>query len=136
MAAGLAQEELQRVGRRLERLGRGRRRLLRRRLGLGLSLRLRREQLDAAPVELLVDGLGLERVELERLEDLDQLDLTELAARLRRLEQRGELLGGENRLDLDGGYWIPLNRPSPGRCSRVAKLPKHAVPCRVKSSAR
>ena len=88
------------------------------------------------PFELLIDRLRLERVELERLEHLDELDLTELAARLRRLEQRGELLGGENRLDLDGGYWIPLNGPSPGRSSRLAKLPKHAVTRRVKSSAR
>src|SRR5690242_12669407 len=136
MAAGLAQEELQRVGRGLERLGDRRRCLLGRRLGLGLSLRLRCAQLDAAPVELLVDGLRLERIKLERFEHLDQVDLAELAARLRRLEESRELLDGENRLDLDGCYWIPLNRPSPGRCSRLAKLPKHAAPCRVKSSAR
>jgi hypothetical protein len=99
----LAQEELQRVGRRLER-----RRLLGRRLGLRLVLGLD-EQLDAAPVELLIDGLRLERIELEGLQQLDQLDLPELAARLRRFEQRRELLAGEDRLDLDGGcYWIPL----------------------------
>ena len=109
--AGLAQEELQRVGRRLERLRRRRRRLLGRRLGLGLALRLD-EQLDPAPVELLIDGVGLERIELERLQHLDQLDLPQLAAGLRRLEQRRQLLAGEDRLDLDGGYWIPLNRRS------------------------
>src|SRR5699024_1120249 len=112
-----------------------RRRLLGRRLGLGLALRLGGEQLDTAPVELLVDSLRLERIELERLEHLDQLDLPELAAGLRCLEQRGQLLAGENRLDLDGGYWIPL-KTLPGRCSRSANLPKHAEHPRVKSSAR
>ena len=74
MPAGLAQEELQRVGRRLERLSYRRWCLLGRGLGLGFALRLD-EQLDSAPVELLVDGLRLEGVELERLEHLDQLDL-------------------------------------------------------------
>jgi hypothetical protein len=113
VAPGLAQEELQRVGRRLERLGRHRRRLLGLRLRLGLPLRVD-EQLDAAPVELLIDGLRLERVELEGLDHLDQLDLPQLAARLRRLEERYELLAGENRFDLDGCYWIPLNRRSVG----------------------
>ena len=74
MPARLTQEELQRVGRRLERLRRGRGCLLGRRLRLGLALGLG-EQLDAAPVELLIDGFRLERVELERLQHLDQLDL-------------------------------------------------------------
>jgi hypothetical protein len=132
--AGFAQEELQRVGRRLERLGRRRGSLLGRRLGLCLALRLD-EQLDAAPVELLIDRLRLERIELERLENLDQLYLPELAARLRGLEQRRQLLAGENRLDLDGCYRIPLIGAR-GRCSRLVKLPKHADPRLVKSNAR
>ena len=113
MTAGLAKEELQRVSRRLERLDRRGPCLLGRRLRLRLGLPFRLgEQLDAAPVELLVDGLRLEGVELEGLEHLDQLGLPQLAARLRGLEERRELLAGENRLDLDGGYWIPLNRRS------------------------
>ena len=84
-------------------------RQLGRRFGYGLPFWFG-EQLDAAPVELLVDGLRLERVELERFEHVDELHLPKLAARLRRLEQRRELLAGEDRLDLDGCYWIPLNR--------------------------
>jgi len=132
--AGLAQEELQRVGRRLERLGRRGWRLLGRRLRLCLALWLD-EQLDPAPVELLIHGLRLERVKLEGLQQLDELGLPELAARLGRLEQRRELLGGENRLDLDGGYWFPLI-DAPGRLFRLIKLPKHADPRWVKSNAR
>jgi hypothetical protein len=93
------------------------------------------QQFDATPVELLVDGLGLEWVELERFEHLEEFDLPELAARLRRLEQRRELLADEDRLDLDGCYWIPLNRRS-WTSSRLMKLPKHVDPLRVKSSAR
>ena len=132
MPAGLAQEELQRVGRRLERLRRRRRRLLGRRLRLGLALRLG-EQLDPAPVELLIDGLGLERIELERLEHLDQLDLAQLAAGLRRLEQRRQLLAREDRLDLDGRHWFPLNRRSwtlfpPGRSYRNTPTPSGSSP--------
>jgi hypothetical protein len=134
VAARLAQEELQRVGRRLERLCRRRRCLLGWRLRFGLALRLD-EQLDAAPVELLIDGLRLERVELERLQQFDQLDLLQLAAGLRRLEQRRQLLGGEDRLDLDGGYRFPLIG-APGRCSRLGNLPKHGGHPRVKSNAR
>lgn len=109
MASGLAQEQLERVGRRLERLRgrRWRRRLLR----LGLPLRLG-EQLDAAPVELLVDRLRFERVELERLQHVHQLDLPELSARLGGLEQRRQLLARENRLDLDRAHMVPLNRRS------------------------
>jgi hypothetical protein len=94
------------------------------------------EQLDAPPVELLIDGLGLERIELERLQDLDQLDLSQLAARLRRLEQRCELFADENRLELDRGQYVPLNRRFLDVRSRLSNLPKHARPPRVKSSAR
>src|SRR4029079_16095390 len=72
VAAGLAQKELQRVGVRLERWRDRRWCLLPRRLGLGLALRLD-EQLDAAPVELLVDGLRLEGVELERAQRARQI---------------------------------------------------------------
>src|SRR5262249_18723363 len=63
------------------------------RLGLRVLLfRLLRQQLDAAAVELAVHGLDLERVELHRLEQLDELLVAPLAARLRRLEQRRQPL--------------------------------------------
>ena len=59
------------------------------------------EQLDPSPVELLVDGFELERLELERLEDLVQVDLPHLPVRFGGLEQRRKLLVHEDRLDLD-----------------------------------
>ena len=93
--AGLAEEELERVGRRLD----GRRRGRRGRCGL-LFLGLD-EQLDAAPVELLVDGLDLQRVELERFEQLVQFDLAKLSVSFCSLEQRRKFLVDEDRLDLD-----------------------------------
>ena len=120
--AGLAQEELQRVGRRLDRLD-GRRG--RRRRGLGLLLRLLRQQLDAAPVELDVHGFDLERVELHRLEQLDQLLLAQLAARLGRFEQRRKLLVDEDRLDLDGQLRPPGSEICPGQTFRTFNQPKH-----------
>ncbi len=133
--AGLTQEQLQGVCRRLERLWRRRRRLLGWRLGVGFALR-RREQLDPAPVELLVDRLGLEGIELERLQPLDQLQLPELTARLRRLELRREFLARVDRLDLDGRHsFFPLSRRS-RTFSRLLKLPKHGDPPRVKFCAR
>ena len=95
------------------------------RLGLGLVLGLD-EQLDAASVELLVDRLDLERIELERLEHLDELGLLELAARLGGFEQRRQLLSHENRLDLDGRQIRSPSIGAPGRRSRLANLPKHA----------
>ena len=50
------------------------------------------EELDAPAVELHVQRVDLEHVELERLEDLLELRLAYLAARLAGFEQRRELL--------------------------------------------
>src|SRR3954453_13405647 len=70
--AGLAEEELQRIRRRLDRLdGSGR-------WCGSLFLLFFDDELDAAAIELLVHGVGLERVELEWLEKLVQVDLPEL----------------------------------------------------------
>jgi hypothetical protein len=92
--AGFAEEELQRVGRRLDRSRDGR--------GWGSRFLLRLDdQLDPAAVELLIDGFELERLELERLEDLVQLDLADLPVRLGSFEQRRKLLVHEDRIDLD-----------------------------------
>ena len=65
VTSGLAQEELQRVGRRLPG-DRSRRRLGRRR-----ELFLR-QQLDAAGLELAVDAFELERIEAQLLAGLGQ----------------------------------------------------------------
>src|SRR5581483_743053 len=90
VAAGLAEEELERVGGRLPReRGRGRRH--RGRLDLGLLDRVH-DHLDRALLELAEDGVDLERVELERLEHLVQLGLADAAALLRRLEQSCEVV--------------------------------------------
>src|SRR5581483_2681821 len=92
--AGLAQEELERVRRRLDGLDGGRRR----RGLLLLLLGLLGEELDPAPVEL------------GRLEQLDELLLAQLAARLGGLEQSCQLLVDEDGLDLDGQLF-PLTGP-------------------------
>ena len=120
MAAGLAEEQLQGVGRRLDRLD-WRRRLLSLRLALGLRLG---EKLYTAPVELLMDRLDLELIELELLDDLRKLGLAQLTARLSGLEKHHELLCPENRPDLDGRQLFPLN--TFGRLSRLRRLDKHA----------
>src|SRR4029077_4691254 len=94
--ARLAQEELQRVGRRLRRLrcNRG--------WGSGLLLELLRHELDAPPVELDVHGLDFERSELHRVEQLTEILLAQLTVGLGGLEQPRELLIAEDGLDLDG----------------------------------
>ena len=86
MPAGLAQEELQRVGRRLDGEDRRRRRLLRLRLRLGLR-RLGVEHLDAALLELRAQGLELERVEPVRLGQLGELFGADAARQLGLLEE-------------------------------------------------
>jgi hypothetical protein len=86
MAARLPQEELQRVGRRLLRDGRRRRRWRGRRL-FGLF-----DHLDPALVELAVDGIGLEQSELVRLEHLRELSVPNRTGLLSSLEQLLKLL--------------------------------------------
>jgi hypothetical protein len=80
--AGLAQEELQRVGRRLPG-DRDRRRRLGCRLRLPLAVLADVvDDLDLARLELAEDGVDLERVEVERLEHLVQIGLQDRAALL------------------------------------------------------
>ena len=108
---GLAEKELQRVGRRLDRSGGGRR------WGGGLfllPLGLLGEELDAPPVELHVHCFELEDVELERLEELLELSLANVAACFACFEQRRELLRRKDGFDLD--------------CAQRLKLPLIGVP--------
>src|SRR5439155_25224830 len=77
--ARLAQEELERVRRRLYR--RHDRRGWGRRLGLPV------EHLDPALLELAVDAVDLERIERERLQRLAELALPDRARLLRAFEQ-------------------------------------------------
>ena len=93
--AGLAEEELQRVRRRLDGAAAT--------AGVGepLLLGLLDDELDPSAVELLVHGFELERLELERLEDLVQVDLPHLPVRFGGFEQRRKLLVHEDRIDLD-----------------------------------
>ena len=82
MPARLAQEELERVGRRLDRLDDGRRGRRRRGLAHGLLL----EHVDTALLELAEERVGLERVELVELDDLRDLGLPDRACLRRRLD--------------------------------------------------
>src|SRR5205823_9986932 len=118
MAAGLAQEELERVRRRLVR---ERGEDARRRLGLRL------QNLDAAGLELAEDGVGLERIELHRLDDVGQVRVANEAGDLRGLEQLVELLANGEGLELDRHHVPPLvtrhHRPS----KRVSPAPGRVI---------
>src|SRR5688500_15076376 len=118
-AAGLAQEELQRVGRRLLRRDGGDdgRRLL------GLCLL---DELDPAPVELAVERVLLERVELVRLDDLAQLGRLQRPGLLRRVQQLLELVVAEEVVDVDGGHLGALSRllPRPSRLQTRMSSPE------------
>jgi hypothetical protein len=93
--AGLAQEELQRVGGRL----------------LGLHRRLRRrgrllgdrllDHLDPARLELAVERLELQLLRLQRLEDVDQLGLANRSRRFGRLQQLDDVVVSQQMVDLD-----------------------------------
>src|SRR6185437_14565180 len=80
MPAGLTEKELQRVGRRL--LCDDRRRWRRRRGLLGLL-----EHFDASLVELAVDGVRFEQAQVERLEHLGQLGVSNRSGLFSSLEQ-------------------------------------------------
>src|SRR3954451_14219375 len=95
MTPGIAQEQLQRVGRRLvRRLERGRRRLL-------LLVLLLLDQLDPSPLELVEECIRLERVELVQLDELGQVGLPNRARDFCVLQQRLNVLVLEDRLDFD-----------------------------------
>ena len=86
-----------------------RRRRRRRRRGLlllGLGLR----DLDPALLELAEDGVRLERVEVQRLEHLDQLGIAKRPVLLRLFEQVVQLGSRQHVLDLDRGH--PCNLAS------------------------
>ena len=93
VAAGLAEEELQRVGRRLAR---------RRRRGggagglLGLGLL---DDVDAAGLELVAQRLELERLQLERLDELEQVQHAHGACGLGAVDEELQLLPVEEPLD-------------------------------------
>jgi hypothetical protein len=94
VAPGLAEEQLERVRRRLD--GRG---------GDGSALhRGRLHDLDAPLVELADERLLLEPVELVGLDDLVDVGRADRAGLLAGLEQRPELILGEQGLDVDGRH--------------------------------
>jgi hypothetical protein len=88
--AGLAQEELQRIRRRLHRRGERDNRL-------GMQRLL--DDLDAALVELPQERVLLELGQLERLADLREVGGPNRAGLLGLLEQLPDLLGAENVFD-------------------------------------
>ena len=95
MAAGVAQEELQRVRGRL----RGDR--LRRRSRLRLGVRLLLGDLDAALLEPAIDGVGLEGVEAQHLQHLCEVCVAQRTRLLGRLDQLVQLGGRQDVVDLD-----------------------------------
>src|SRR3954463_13513110 len=95
MPPGLAQEELQRVGRRL-----GRRRRWRRRRRLLDFLRVV-DDLDAARLELAVQEVEVEDVEFVQFREVVQLGLPRVARRLARLEQEQDVFVLDDGLDFD-----------------------------------
>jgi hypothetical protein len=82
MASDLTQEELQRVGRRLERL-----RLRNRRSRLADGLLLPLDELDASFLQLPLDLLDLDGVEVEELDSLLELGRLEDPRRFSTLEE-------------------------------------------------
>ena len=105
MAPGLPQEQLQRVRGRLVRdLKRGSRRLLF--LLLLLVLLGLLGDLDASPLELIEERVGLERVELMSFDQLSKLGLPNRARAFSVLQQSLDVLVLEDRVDLDGHLLI------------------------------
>ena len=100
VASGVAEEQLQRVRRRLldDRL---RRRWRRRRL---LFAVLVLQNLDAALLELSVDRIRLERVEPQRLENLDEIRVPKRPILLGRLEQLVQLGGRQDVVDFNRSH--------------------------------
>src|SRR5262249_22697347 len=124
--AGLAQEELQRVGRRLPReLQRLRLRLGGRRRGRLAVLVDVVDDVDLTRLELAVDGVRLERVEAQRLQDVVQLGLQDVAAFLRRLDQLTQVVAEQEDVRVRGHArdCLAVGRPSQttisGSCSNA-----------------
>ena len=95
MPPRLAQEQLQRVGRRLDRCRGDRpRRCLRRHL----------DDLDPPLVELANERLLLEAGQLVRLDDVAHFRRPDRARVLARLEKRSEIVLGQQAFDVDGRH--------------------------------
>ena len=83
-----------------------------------LRLRLL-DDLDAAPVELAVERVLLERVELVRLDDLGELRRLQRPGLLRSVQQLLELVVAQQMFDVDGrhegsslrAFYPPPSRP-------------------------
>src|SRR5215204_233087 len=118
VAAGLAQEELKRVGRRLVD-GRLRRRPRRLFWLWGLL-----DDVDAALLELALERLALHLVQLQRLENLCQLGVPDRARLLGNLEQIAQVLAAEDGLDLSRRHPASCLSPNTGD----AKLCPGAAP--------
>ena len=112
VSAGLTEEELERVGRRLDRSRRDGRPLD------GWSL----DDLDAALVELPHEGLVLEPAELVRLDDLRDVGRADRARLLGHLEERPEVVLTEE--------WIRYRRLSRGD-ARESEGAVGTAPCEV-----
>jgi hypothetical protein len=125
VAAGLAEEELERVGGRLvaellDDRGRWRGRLL-----------LVLEDLDAPALELAEERVDLEGLELLGLDELDDLRLAHGAARLGGLEQDADVLQAEELLDVRSHHLVafPARGSDPNaRSSRKAPAYASAIP--------
>src|SRR5829696_1408839 len=120
VTAGLAQEELERVGRRLVD-GRLRRRL-RRLFGLWGLL----DDVDAALLELALERLALHLVQLQRLENLCQLGVPDCARLLGNLEQVAQILAAEDRLDLSRRHPASCLSPNTGDAKLVRSISRRA----------
>ena len=124
MAAGLAEEELQGVGRRLGHGGDGRGRLRRRR---------RVDDLDPALVELAQERFVLERGELVRLDEVGELVQPDRAGLLARLEERSNVVLREQAVDVDGRHgssralWHDTLPLSAGACPAHDAVPTLCV---------
>src|SRR5262249_35404525 len=103
MPAGLAQEELERVSRRLD-WGRE---------DGGSRLALVLEQLVAARFELAEDEIGLDWVEAVDVEQLPELRRSDRALRPRCLQELHEILALEEGLEIDCRLVRPLSGGHP-----------------------
>jgi hypothetical protein len=122
MASRLAEEELERVRRRLVRdLERGRRGLL-----LLLFLWLL-GNLDPPSLELVEQRVRLEHVQLVRLDQLRELRLADRAGALCGLQQTLDVLVLEDRLDRDRHRLLPLCLGVPGAKRGRSQLPRGRV---------
>ena len=124
MAADLAQEELQRVGRRVGR-----------RLDRRCRLRRALDDLDAAGLELVLQGVELERAERVQLHELVELALAHGAGLLRRGQQvldrivREDGLWGDRHPRRDPFAFVSESNTVASRCEPPRGASSSSVPC-------